>query len=166
MAEHELVFEATPELGSHALRCLLKKRGGKGGVAALVALPILLAVLAPGSPVAAGMIGGAALMLLGLFLLAVQIRRRAARRFLSTAADRRVRVALSDAGISVTSALGEGTIGWGGVRAVWACDRVVLFIQESWSYVAVPREAATEEAIRFAQERVAALGSPPGRQRF
>jgi hypothetical protein len=62
----------------------------------------------------------------------------------------------------VASALGEGRVAWDGVRAVWACDRVVLFIQEGWTYVAVPRAAASEEAIRFARERVAGGASPAG----
>jgi hypothetical protein len=43
---YEFSFEATPKLGSTALKCLLWKRGGMVGPIALILLPLLLLLLA------------------------------------------------------------------------------------------------------------------------
>jgi len=152
----EFSFEATPELGPAALKCLLRKRAGPIGPLALILLPLLLLLLAsdPAWRPVAGVLAGAALMLLTLFLLAVWQRRRASDRFFRNASSRLVRIAMQDAGVTVSTALGESHLRWTTIERVWKCRAVALLFYQGWQYIAVPVDAIPAGALEFADARI------------
>ena len=96
-------FVATRELGPKALSFLLWRRAGLLGPVAIILYPILLALLAidPVWRPAAYVLGGAALMLFMIFLLAVAYMRRLRRRFFQATDDHTVRVELDESGVFV-----------------------------------------------------------------
>ena len=156
MPRYEFSFEATPQLGSVALQCLLWRRGGIIGPIALVLFPLLLLVLAwdPEWRVAAGVLGGAALMLLGVFLLAVRHRRNVSNQFFRRAANRIVRVVIDADGVAVTSALGESRLPWSMIYRVWRCKHVALVFYQGWQYIAVPASAVPDGALEYAEANI------------
>jgi hypothetical protein len=155
MPRYDFAFEATPQLGSAALKCLLWKRGGMAGPIALILLPILLLVLAwdPTWRTVAGVLGGAALMLLILFLLAVRHRRNVRNRFFLKAGSRAIRVVIDEEGVAVTSSLWETRLPWRMIERVWRCKDVALIFYQGWQYIAVPVHAVPEGALEYAETR-------------
>jgi hypothetical protein len=164
MSRFEFSFEATPQLGSAALRCLLWKRGGVVGPIALLLFPLLLAALAwdPAWRLAAGVLGGAALMLFIIFLLAVRHRRMVRDRFFRNAPDRTVRIVINAEGVTVTSALGESRLPWRMIERVWRCKDVALIFYHGWQYIAAPAPAVPEGALEYAEARVRERANRPG----
>lgn len=162
---YEFSFEATPALGTAALKCTLRKRSRFLGPAALVLLPVLLAVLAsrPEGRLAAAALGGAAIMLFVIFLLALAHRRRMRERFFRQAADRIVRIALDGEGVRVSTALGDLRLPWQAFERVWRCKDVTMLYYHGWQYVAVPEGAAPTEALAFAEQRIAEARAAPRR---
>ena len=154
---YEFSFEATPALGTAALQCTLRKRSRFLGPAALVLLPLLLALLAsrPEGRLAAATLGGAAVMLFVVFLLAVAHRRRMRERFFERAAHHTVRVALDEDGVLVSTALGESRLPWQAFERLWRCKDVTMLYYHGWQYVALPEGAAPPEALAFAEARIA-----------
>lgn len=153
----EFSFIAEPQLGTRALRYLLWRRGGLVGPFALVALPLLLALIAldpAGRPIALVLAGGA-LMLFVLFLLAVAHRRRLTRRFFKATSDHRIKVTMDDASVTVTTALGASTLPWQAFERLWAGPTVVLLFHHGWRYLAFPANAVPDEALRLASAMIA-----------
>ena len=99
-------------------------------------------------------VGGAAIMLFVLFLLAVAHRRRISRRFFESNADRTVRVAIDEAGLAVKSAAGSSALPWNAISRVWAGKDVVLVFYHGWHYAAFPRQAVPANAIDFISAKV------------
>ena len=159
---YEITFEATPALGPAALRCLLWRRGGIVGPIALVLFPLLLVLLAwdPAWRAAAALLGGACLMLLVLFLIAVWHRRRIQARFFRDAAHRTVRIVMDEAGVAVSSALGEAQLRWTSFDRLWRCKRVTLLFYQGWQYIAIPADALPDGAVDFAATRIKATPPP------
>jgi hypothetical protein len=153
---YEFAFAATPDLGPAALRCLLWKRGGIVGPIALVLAPLLLVLLAsePAWRPAAALLGGALVMLLVLFLLAVWHRRRVRARFFREASHRVVRVVMDEGGVSLSTALGDSRLGWPIFERLWRCTTVALLFYQGWQYVAIPAGALPEGAAEFAEARI------------
>ena len=152
----EFSFIAEPQLATRALRYLLWRRGGLVGPFALVALPLLLALIArdpAGRPIALVLAGGA-LMLFVLFLLAVAHRRRLTRRFFQSTSDHSVQVSMDDASVTVTTALGVSTLPWQAFERLWTGPSVVLLFYHGWRYLAFPANAVPEEALRLASVRI------------
>ena len=137
-----------------ALSCLLRKRGKGFGPIALVLFPLLLYILAsdPAWHSMAAILGGAALMLMILFLVAVQYRRRAINRNFKNAPNRLVHIVIEERGLSVTSALGESTLNWRTIERIWRCDRVALVFHQGWNYIAFPTHAVPTGALEFAEQ--------------
>lgn len=162
---YEFSFEATPALGTAALRCTLRKRSRFLGPAALVLLPLLLALLAsrPEGRLAAATLGGAAIMLFVIFLLAVAHRRRLRNRFFERAPHRTVRIALDEEGVLVSTALGESRLPWQAFERLWRCKDVTMLYYYGWQYVALPEGAAPPEALAFAEQRIAEARAAPRR---
>src|SRR4051812_6993176 len=146
LPRYEFSFEATPELGPAALKCLLWKRGGVYGPIALILFPILLAVLAwdPRGRPAAQVLGGAALMLFVIFLAAARQRRSVRERFSRNAPSRVVGVVIEQAGVAVTTALGESRLPWTMIERLWQCETVALLFYQGWQYIALPIHAVPQ----------------------
>ena len=154
----EFEFVATPDLGAKATRYLLRRRGGRFGPFILVLLPVLIGILAADETMrpAAYLFGGAVLMLLLLFCLAVAQRRRISRRFFKSTANHTVRVSLDDAGITVQSAAGTSSLPWSSNTRVWAGEEVVLVFYQGWHYFAVPAAAMPAAALEFITAKASA----------
>ena len=154
----EFEFTATPELGSKAMCYLLWRRGGPLGPIAIVLLPVIIAVIAADREMrpVAYIVGGAAIMLFVLFLLAVAHRRRIRRRFFESNADRTVRVVIDEAGIAVKSAAGSSALPWNAIGRVWAGKDVVLVFYHGWHYLAFPTNAMPLGAPDFITSHVKA----------
>jgi hypothetical protein len=152
---YDFTFEATPDLGNDALACTLWRRGGILGPIVLILFPVLLAVVAwdPRYRAVTGMLGGAAIMLFVIFLYAVRHRRTMRRQFFANAAHRNVRVVMTDAGLTVTTALGESRLPWTMIGRIWRCPKIVLLYYQGWNYIAIPTKAAPAGAIEFAAAR-------------
>ena len=155
---YEFSFEATPGLSAAALKCTLRRRSRFVGPAALVLLPLLLAPLAsrPEGRLAAASLGGAAIMLFVIFLLAVAQRRRMRDRFFERAEHRTVRIVLDEQGVLVHTALGESRLPWGAFERLWRCKDVTMLYYHGWQYVALPAGSAPPEALAFAEAPIAA----------
>ncbi len=160
---YEFSFEATPALSSAALKCTLRKRSRFLGPAALVLLPLLLALLAsrPEGRLAAASLGGAAIMLFVVFLLAVAHRRRLRNRFFERAGHRTVTIAIDDEGVLVRTALGESRLPWQVFERLWRCKDVTMLYYYGWQYVALPAGSAPPEALAFAEARIAQARTAP-----
>jgi hypothetical protein len=154
----EFSFVATPDLGPKALRFLLWRRAGPVGPLAIILVPLLVVFLAS-DPVwrpAAYVLGGGAIMLFLIFLLAVAYRRRVRRRFFENAADHTVKVFMSDEGLAVKTALGSSTLLWKSFERLWQGKSVVLLFFNGWQYVAFPAEAIPKAALDFASSKMKA----------
>jgi hypothetical protein len=152
----EFGFTTTPELGPKAMRYLLWRRGGPLGPIAIILLPVVIAVMAadPAMRAVAYIVGGAAIMLFVLFLLAVAHRRRIRRRFFESTNDHTVRVSVDEAGITVKSAAGSSALPWNAISRVWPGKDVVLVFYHGWHYAAFPRQAVPANAIDFISAKV------------
>jgi hypothetical protein len=152
---YEFSFEARPELGTAALKCLLWRRGGIAGPIALVLFPVVLFLLALDARyrLAAAVCGGAALMLLFIFLIAVAHRRRLRRQFFANASHRTVSVRIDADGLALKSALGESTLPWAVIERVWRCREVALIFHHGWQYMAMPAAAVPPGALDYAESR-------------
>jgi len=154
---YDFTFEADPRLATIALRCLLRRRLGCLGPVALILLPMLIAFFAmvPEMRWAAYLFGGATLLLLLLFRLAVHQRRRMTRRFYREAAHRTVRVVIDEDGLGITTALGATTLAWRNYERVWKCGEVTLLFHSGWQYFALPSQALPAGAVEFIESRLA-----------
>lgn len=157
MDRYEFSFEATPELGDQAMRCVLNRRGRYVLPALLVALPLVLLLLAadPVWHAAAALLGGAAVMLLLLFLIGVAYRRRIARDWVRRAGSRTVSVTMDAEGVRFRSALAETMLAWASIHRIMATDAVVLLFFQGWRYVALPSSACPPGAVDLARSRMA-----------
>jgi hypothetical protein len=154
----EFEFTATPELGNHALRYLLWRRGGPIGPIAIILFPVVLAIAAadPNIRPVAYIAGGAAIMLFVLFLLAVAHRRKIRRRFFESTSDHTVRVSLDEMGIAVRTAAGNSALPWNAFTRVWAGKEVTLVFYHGWHYLAFPASALPPGALEFITSRIKA----------
>ncbi len=152
---YDFTFEATPDLSSDALTCILWRRGGIVGPIVLVLFPLLLAVVAwdPRYRAITGMLGGAAIMLFVIFLYSVQRLRAMRRQLLANAAHRRVHVVMNDSGLVVTTPLGESRLPWTMIGRIWRCPKIVLLYHQGWAHIAIPTTALPPGAIEFAAAR-------------
>src|SRR5215213_2665488 len=142
-------FVATPELGTKAIRYLLRRRGGRFAPVVFVLLPILIGILAVDEatrPLAC-LFAGAVIMLLVIFFLALAQRRRMRRRFFESTTDHTVRVSLDESGMTVRSAGGSSSLPWSSITRVWAGKEVVLLFYHGWHYFAVPADALPAPAL-------------------
>ena len=146
-------FEATPGLGPAALRCVLWKRAGFVGPVAILLLPALLLILAAEDALrtALNVVAGAALMLFTIVLAAVWQRRRMRQQFFKEAPNRVVHVVMDEAGILVSTALGQSRLSWAMIERVWHCKTVALLFYHGWQYVALPISSLPEGALEYAQ---------------
>jgi hypothetical protein len=154
---YDFMFEADPRYATAALKCTLRRRLGCIGPAALVAMLVLVTVFAmvPDMRWAAYFFGGATVLLLVLFLMAVQARRRLTRRFYREAPHRNVRVLIDDDGLGVTTALGATKLAWRNYERVWKCDDVTLVFYSGWQYFAIPTHVLPPGALEFIDSHIA-----------
>ena len=149
-------FVATPELGNKAVRYLLWRRGGPVGPIAIILFPVVVAITAADPMIrpVAYIVGGAAIMLFVLFLLAVAHRRRLRRRFFKSTSDHVIRVSIDDSEIAVKSAAGSSSLPWTSINRIWAGKEVVLVFYHGWHYVAFPASAVPANAIEFITAKI------------
>jgi len=99
-------------------------------------------------------VGGAAILLFLLFLLAVAHRCKMRRRFFESTTDHTVRVLVDDAGIVVKTATGSSALPWSAIGRVWAGKEVVLVFYHGWHYVEFPTAVVPANAIEFISAKV------------
>jgi hypothetical protein len=153
--------EMNAAVNAYVARALFTERPALAfGPLALVGLSLAMLAYA-GEGQSASLLFALALFVLGVFVSGGwRMHRRAMHELVKAAQGKFCFAHLYDEGLVIETGVPAPMLAWTSIKAVWPAGKVLLLILATNRFVALPVAAASQEALEFLREKVAAGATP------